>query len=51
MILLLASALISAYDLESELIRESEENRYIAEYIKKPIQIEDLIQIVASTTK
>ena len=26
--------LISAYDLDSELIRELEENRYLAEYIK-----------------
>ena len=43
--------LISAYDLDSELIRESEENRYITEYVKKLIQIEDLIRILSSTTK
>jgi CheY-like chemotaxis protein len=43
--------LISAYDLDSELISKLKENRYITEYIKKPIQIADLIQVVASTTK
>jgi CheY-like chemotaxis protein len=40
--------LISAYDLDSALVKELEENNHIANYIKKPIQIDDLIEIVAS---
>ena len=41
--------LISAYDLDSALVKELEENNHIANYIKKPIQIDDLIEIVADT--
>jgi DNA-binding NtrC family response regulator len=41
--------LISAYELESELIKELKENRYITRYIEKPVQIADLIEIVANT--
>ena len=41
--------LISAYDLDSDFVKELEENNYIVKYIEKPIQIPDLIQIVAST--
>ena len=41
--------LISAYDLESSLVKELEENKYIVKYIEKPIQVADLIEIVAST--
>ena len=41
--------LISAYELESELIRELKENRYITTYVAKPVQIPDLIEIVANT--
>ena len=40
--------LITAYDVDNELIKELEENRYIERYVKKPIQIPDLIQIVAN---
>ena len=41
--------LISAYDLDSALVKELEENNHIANYIKKPIQIDDLIDLVANT--
>jgi CheY-like chemotaxis protein len=41
--------LISAYDLDSELINELKENSYIARYLEKPIHIANLIEIVAST--
>ena len=41
--------LISAYDLDKALVKELEENNHIANYIKKPIQIEDLIELVADT--
>ena len=41
--------LISAYDLESSLVKELEEDKYIVKYIEKPIQVADLIEIVAST--
>ena len=41
--------LISAYDLDEDLIRELEENSYIARYVEKPIHIANLIEIVANT--
>jgi CheY-like chemotaxis protein len=41
--------LISAYDLDSALVKDLEENNHIANYIKKPIQIDDLIELVADT--
>jgi response regulator RpfG family c-di-GMP phosphodiesterase len=41
--------LISAYDLDSELINELKEDSYIAKYIEKPIHIANLIEIVANT--
>ena len=41
--------LISAYDLDSAFVKELEENKYIVKYIEKPIQVADLIEIVAST--
>ena len=41
--------LISAYDLDRALVKELEENNHIANYIKKPIQIDDLIELVADT--
>jgi CheY-like chemotaxis protein len=41
--------LISAYDLDSALVKELAENNHITNYIKKPIQIDDLIEVVAST--
>jgi hypothetical protein len=31
------------------LVKELEENKYIVKYIEKPIQVADLIEIVAST--
>ena len=39
--------LISAYDLDSSLVKELEENKYIVKYVEKPIQIPDLMKIVA----
>ena len=41
--------LISAYDLDNALVKELEEKNQIANYIKKPIQIDDLIELVADT--
>ena len=39
--------LISAYDLDSSLVKELEENNYIVKYLEKPIQIPDLLRLVA----
>lgn len=41
--------LISAYDPDSVLVEELEENKYIAKYIEKPIHLANLIEIVAHT--
>ena len=43
--------LISAYNLDSALVKELEENKYIVKYIEKPIQIPDLMELVADTVK
>jgi CheY-like chemotaxis protein len=40
--------LISAYDLDSELIRELKENMYITRYVEKPVQIANLIEMVTN---
>jgi response regulator RpfG family c-di-GMP phosphodiesterase len=39
--------LISACDLNRELVKDLEENNYIAKYIEKPILINSLIELVA----
>ena len=36
--------LISAYDLDGELVKDLEENKYIAKYIEKPIHLTNLIE-------
>ncbi len=41
--------LISAYNLDVDLVRELEENKYITEFIEKPIELANLIEIVART--
>ncbi|HZD35374.1 MAG TPA: response regulator [Nitrososphaeraceae archaeon] len=41
--------LISAYDLDGELVQELEENNYIAKYIEKPIHLTNLIETVIRT--
>jgi DNA-binding response OmpR family regulator len=41
--------LISAYDLDYTLVKDLEENKYIAKYIEKPIHMTNLVEIVAST--
>jgi CheY-like chemotaxis protein len=41
--------LISAYDLDGELVKDLEENKYITKYIEKPIFINSLIELVADT--
>ena len=41
--------LISAYDLEDELVKDLEENNYIAKFVGKPILINRLIELVADT--
>jgi response regulator RpfG family c-di-GMP phosphodiesterase len=41
--------LISAYDLDGELVKDLEENKYIAKYIEKPISLYSLIESVADT--
>ena len=39
--------LISAYDLDGELVKDLEENKYIAKYVEKPIHLTNLIESVA----
>jgi CheY-like chemotaxis protein len=39
--------LISAYDLDEALVKDLEENKYIAKYVEKPILINSLIELVA----
>jgi CheY-like chemotaxis protein len=41
--------LISAYDLDEALVKDLEENNYISKYIDKPIQLTDLIELIADT--
>lgn len=41
--------LISAYDLDNTFVKELEEKKYIVKYIEKPIELANLIEIVAST--
>jgi CheY-like chemotaxis protein len=41
--------LISAYDMDYTLVKELEENRYIMKSIAKPIELANLIAIIAST--
>jgi CheY-like chemotaxis protein len=41
--------LISANDLDGEILKDLEENKYIAKYIEKPIFINSLIELVADT--
>jgi response regulator RpfG family c-di-GMP phosphodiesterase len=41
--------LISAYDLDDTLVKDLEENNYIAKYIEKPILMNSLIELVADT--
>ena len=41
--------LISAYDLDGELVKDLEENNYIAKFVEKPILINSLIELVADT--
>jgi response regulator RpfG family c-di-GMP phosphodiesterase len=39
--------LISAYDLDGELVKDLEENKYIAKYVEKPIHLTNLRELVA----
>ena len=41
--------LISAYNLDVDLVKELEENKYIAKYAEKPIHLTNLIDLVANT--
>ena len=41
--------LISAYDLDDSLVKDLEENNYIAKFVEKPIFINSLIELVADT--
>ncbi len=41
--------LISAYELDNELVKELQENKYIATFIEKPIRLHNLIELVADT--
>ena len=41
--------LISACDLDEELVKDLEENKYIAKHIEMPIQLTNLIELVADT--
>jgi hypothetical protein len=47
--IVLQKKLISAYDLNDSLVKDLEENNYIAKYIEKPILINSLIELVADT--
>lgn len=38
--------LISAYDLDSALVKELEDNEYIVKYVKKPIELTQIHQFV-----
>jgi DNA-binding response OmpR family regulator len=41
--------LISAYEIDDALIKDLEENNYIANYIEKPILMSSLIELVTDT--
>jgi CheY-like chemotaxis protein len=41
--------LISAYDLDNSFVKELEERKFIVEFIEKPIEPANLIEIVART--
>jgi CheY-like chemotaxis protein len=41
--------LISAYDLDDEILKDLEENNYIAKFVEKPILINSLIELVVDT--
>jgi CheY-like chemotaxis protein len=41
--------LISAYDLDNAFVKELEESKFIVEFIEKPIEPANLIEIVART--
>ena len=41
--------LISTYDLDDEILKDSEENNYIAKFVEKSISINSLIELVADT--
>ena len=41
--------LISVYNLDDTLVKDLEENKYIAKYIAKPIRLTNLIELVADT--
>jgi response regulator RpfG family c-di-GMP phosphodiesterase len=41
--------LISAYDLDDSLVKDLEENNYIAKFVEKPILINSLIELVGDT--
>jgi response regulator RpfG family c-di-GMP phosphodiesterase len=41
--------LISAYDLDDALVKDLEEKNYIVKYVEKPIQLNNLIDLVADT--
>lgn len=39
--------LISAYELDADLIKELEDSNYIRKYVKKPIRLDQLVELVA----
>jgi CheY-like chemotaxis protein len=41
--------LISAYVLDEELIKDLQENKYIATFVEKPIHMHNLIELVSNT--
>ena len=41
--------LISAYDLDDDFVKESENGGYISKYIEKPIHLSNLIELVTDT--
>jgi response regulator RpfG family c-di-GMP phosphodiesterase len=43
--------LISGYDVDNSLLKELEENKYIARYVKKPIYLSSLTKLVEETLR
>lgn len=41
--------LISAYNIDNELLRELEDSNCIVKYIEKPIQLKSLMELIANT--
>ena len=45
----ISTSVLDVSYLDSSLVKELEENKYIIKYIEKPIQIPDLMKLVVDT--